>query len=166
MSLYRRWKKRRYCDGCLQTSQLRHLDIVSHLRRLEVVVAIATLWAIVSQLRRLPPNVTIATLCLSVGIATLFYKRRYSDGFMRDGKNLGKFPTFGQKCQNQVSEFPPNVVVTSTSSTSERGTKFRRDPPQNRKRDNDEQIRPPFQDNYVDEEERETEESEENHVFN
>ena len=48
---------------------------------------------------------------LSVGIATLFYKRWYSDGFGRDGKNLGKFLTFGQKRQNQVSEFPPNVVV-------------------------------------------------------
>ena len=48
---------------------------------------------------------------LSVGIATLFYKRRYSDGFGQDGKNLGKFPTFGQKRRNQVSEFPPNVVV-------------------------------------------------------
>ena len=48
---------------------------------------------------------------LSVGIATLFYKRRYSDGFERDGKNLGKFLTFGQKRRNQVSEFPPNVVV-------------------------------------------------------
>ena len=85
---------------------------MSHLRCLEVVVAIATLWAIVSQLRRLPPNVAIATLCLSVGIATLFYKRRYSDSFGRDGKNLEKFPTFGQKRRNQVSEFPPNVVVT------------------------------------------------------
>ena len=106
MSLYRRWKKRRYCDGCLQTSQLRHLDIASHLRRLETVVAIAMLWAIVSQLRRLPPNTF-----LSVDIATLFYKCRYSNGFGRDGKNLGKFPTFGQKRQNQVSEFPPNVVV-------------------------------------------------------
>ena len=29
---------------------------------------------------------------------------------------------------------------------------FRRDPHQNRQRDNDQQIRPPFQDNYVDEE--------------
>ena len=48
---------------------------------------------------------------LSVGIATLFYRRRYSDGFEQDGKNLGKFPTFGQKRRNQVSEFPPNVVV-------------------------------------------------------
>ena len=48
---------------------------------------------------------------LSVGIATLFYKCRYSDSFGRDGKNLGKFPTFGQKRRNQVSEFPPNVVV-------------------------------------------------------
>ena len=48
---------------------------------------------------------------LSVSIATLFYKRRYNDGFGRDGKNLGKFPTFGQKRRNQVSKFPPNVVV-------------------------------------------------------
>ena len=48
---------------------------------------------------------------LSVGIVTLFYRRRYSDGFRRDGKNLGKFPTFGQKRRNQVSEFLPNVVV-------------------------------------------------------
>ena len=48
---------------------------------------------------------------LSVGIATLFYKCRYSDGFKRDGKNFGKFPTFGQKRRNQVLEFPPNVVV-------------------------------------------------------
>ena len=31
---------------------------------------------------------------------------------------------------------------------------FRRDPPQNRVRDNDQQIRPPFEDNYVDEEGR------------
>ena len=84
---------------------------MSHLRRLEVVVAIATLWAIVSQLQHLPPNIAIATLFLSVGIATLFYKRQYSDSFRRDGKNLGKFPTFGQKRRNQVSEFPPNVVV-------------------------------------------------------
>ena len=51
---------------------------------------------------------------LSVGIATLFYKRRYSDGFGRDGKKLGKFPTFGQKRRNQLLEFPPNVVVSKT----------------------------------------------------
>ena len=51
---------------------------------------------------------------LSVGIATPFYRRRYSDGFGRDGKNLGKFPTFGQKHRKQVSEFPPNVVVTNS----------------------------------------------------
>ena len=63
-----------YWDGCLQTSQLQHLDIVSHLRRLEAAIAIATLWGIVSQLRRLPPNVAIATLFLSVIIATLFSK--------------------------------------------------------------------------------------------
>ena len=111
MSLYRRRPNRRYCNGCLQTSQLRHLDIVSQLQRLEAVVAVATLWGIVSQLQRLPPNVAIATLCLSVDIVTLFYKRRYSDGFGRDGKKLGKFPTFGQKRRNQVSEFLPNVVV-------------------------------------------------------
>ena len=49
---------------------------------------------------------------VSVGIVTLFYKRWYSDGFRRDGKNLGKFPTFGQKRQNQVSEFPLNVLVS------------------------------------------------------
>ena len=76
------------------------------------VIVIATLWAILSQLRRLTPNIAIETLCLSVDIATLFYKRRYSDGFGRDGKNLGKFPTFGQKRWNQVSEFLPNLVVT------------------------------------------------------
>ena len=41
---------------------------------------------------------------------------------------------------------------------------FRRDPPQIKQRENDQQIRPPFQDNYVDEEERETEQTEESHV--
>ena len=110
MSLYRRRKKRRYCDEGLQTSQLRQLYIVSHLRRLHY--------------RRnsdaFGHSVTIATYSskrhscdtfISVGIATLFYKRRYSDGFGWDGKNLGKFLTFGQKRRNQVSEFPPNVVV-------------------------------------------------------
>ena len=45
-----------------------------------------------------------------------------------------------------------------------RNQNFRRDPPQNRQRDNDQQIRPPFQENYVDEEETKTKESEENHV--
>ena len=49
---------------------------------------------------------------LSVGIAKIFHKHRYSDGFGRDGKNLGKFPTFGQKRRNQVSEFPPNALVS------------------------------------------------------
>ena len=112
MSLYRRRTKRRYCNGCLQTSQLRHLDVVSYLQHLEVAVAIATLWAVVSQLRRLPPNVAIAKLFLSVGIATLFYKCRYSDGLGWDAKNLEKFLTFGQKRRNQVLEFPPNVVVS------------------------------------------------------
>ena len=34
---------------------------------------------------------------------------------------------------------------------------FRRDPTQNRQRDNDQQIRPPFQDNYIDKEGIETE---------
>ena len=48
---------------------------------------------------------------ISVDIATLFYKRRYSDDFGRDGKKLGKFLTFGQKRQNQVSKFPPNVLL-------------------------------------------------------
>ena len=103
--------KRRYCDGCLQTLQLQHLDIVLQLRHLEASVAIATPWRIGSPLRCLPSNVATTTLCLSVGITTHFSKRRYSDGFGRDGKNLGKFPTFGQKRRNQVSEFPPNVVV-------------------------------------------------------
>ena len=35
-----------------------------------------------------------------------------------------------------------------------RNPNFKTDPPQNRPRDNDQQIRPPFQDNYVDEEGR------------
>ena len=46
-----------------------------------------------------------------------------------------------------------------------RNPNFRRDPIQDIQRDNDQQIRPPFQQNYVDqEEERETERLEENHV--
>jgi len=45
-----------------------------------------------------------------------------------------------------------------------RNHNFRKDPPQIRQRENDQQIRPPFQDNYVDEEEREPGELKENHV--
>ena len=63
--------------------------------------SLATLRAMVSQLQQ----------GLGVGIATGFYRRRYSDGCRPDGKNLGKFPTFGQKRRKQVSEFLPNVVV-------------------------------------------------------
>ena len=83
-------------------------------------VALATFGGSCRNSDALGHNVAIATSSskcrncdtfLSVGITTLFYKRRYSDGFRRDGKNLGKFPTFGQKHRNQVSEFSPNVVV-------------------------------------------------------
>ena len=48
--------------------------------------------------------------------------------------------------------------------TENRNPKCRRDPPKNRPRDNDQQIRPPFQYIYVDEEGRETEEPQEIHV--
>ena len=44
-----------------------------------------------------------------------------------------------------------------------RNQNFRRDPLQIRQRENYQQIRPPFQDNYVDEEEREPEQLEEDH---
>ena len=45
-----------------------------------------------------------------------------------------------------------------TPQNRNRNPNFRRDPIQNRQRDNDQQIRPPFQENYVDqEEESETE---------
>lgn len=45
-----------------------------------------------------------------------------------------------------------------------RNQNFIRYPPQIRQREIDQQIRPPFQDNYMDEEERETEQPEENVV--
>ena len=38
-----------------------------------------------------------------------------------------------------------------------RNHNFRRDPAQIKQKENDQQIRPPFQDNYVDEGERDTE---------
>ena len=41
---------------------------------------------------------------------------------------------------------------------------FRRDLPQNRPRENDQQIKPPFQDNYVDEGERDIEQPDESHL--
>ena len=41
---------------------------------------------------------------------------------------------------------------------------FRRDPPQNKPRENDQQIRPPFHENYVDEVERDMERLNENHL--
>ena len=63
-----------------------------------------------------------------------------------------------------LSERTPPRENQANPQNRNRNPNFRRDPPQNRLRDNDQQIRPPFQDNYVDEEGRETEELEENHV--
>ena len=63
-----------------------------------------------------------------------------------------------------LSERTPPMENQANPQNINRNPKFRRDPPQNRPRDNDQQISPPFQDNYVDEEGRESKELEENHV--
>lgn len=63
-----------------------------------------------------------------------------------------------------LNEREPPRENEANPKNGNRSQNFRRDPPQNRERDNDQQIRPPFQENYVDEEERETKEMEENHV--
>ena len=63
-----------------------------------------------------------------------------------------------------LNERMPPRENQANSQNINRNAKFRRDPPQNRPRDNDQKIRPPFQDNYVDEERGEIEEPEEGHV--
>ena len=65
---------------------------------------------------------------------------------------------------NLNNKMPPRENQTNPQNRN-RNPNFRRDPMQDRQRDNDHQIRPPFQQIYVDqEEERETERLEENHV--
>ena len=64
-----------------------------------------------------------------------------------------------------LSEREPPRQNQANPQNKNRNQNFRRDPPQNRKIYNDQQIRPPFQENYVREEEgMETERLEENHV--
>ena len=65
---------------------------------------------------------------------------------------------------NLNDKMPPRENQTNPKNRN-RNHNLRRDPMQDRERDNDQQIRPPFQQNYVDqEEETETERLEENHV--
>ena len=63
-----------------------------------------------------------------------------------------------------LNERAPPRENQENPQNKNRNKNFWRDPPQIRQIENDQQIRPPFHENYVDEEERETEESEENHV--
>ena len=65
---------------------------------------------------------------------------------------------------NMNDRVPPRENQTNPQNRN-RNPNFRRDPIQDRQRDNDQQIMPPFQQKYVDqEEERETERLEENQV--
>ena len=58
---------------------------------------------------------------------------------------------------------PPRENQASPQNIN-KNQNFRRDPHQIRQRKNDQQIRPPVQESYVDEEEREAKEMEDNHV--
>ena len=56
----------------------------------------------------------------------------------------------------KLNEITPPKENQPNPQNRNRNPNFRRDPPQIRQRDNAQKSRPPFQDNYVDEEERET----------
>ena len=58
---------------------------------------------------------------------------------------------------------PPRESQTNIQNMN-RSQNFKRDPPQVKQRESDQQIIRPFQDNYVDEEERELEQLEEDHL--
>ena len=60
---------------------------------------------------------------------------------------------------NLKERAPPRENQTNPQNKN-RNQDFRGDPPQIIQRENDQQIIPPFRENYVDEEERETEEPE------
>ena len=83
---------------------------------MEEAITIAMLWGIMSVLRRIPPKVVIATPRLSVGIATLVSKRRYSDGFGWDLKKLKKFGEISD-IWSKVSE--PSVRISAKCTSDD-----------------------------------------------
>ena len=63
-----------------------------------------------------------------------------------------------------LSERTPPRENQPNPQNRNRNQNLRRDPPQIKPRENDQQIRPPFQENYVDEVERDMEPLDENHL--